>query len=106
MTPWLVMFGMGAVTFAIRVWLLDIVHPSSLPGAFRRSLRYVMPAVLSAIIVPAVFYAGERNTFDASLGNERLVAAVLAAAVAWVTGNVYATIAIGMAALWTLEILS
>jgi branched-subunit amino acid transport protein len=64
-----------------------------------------MPAVLSAIIVPAVLYVGDSDTFDAGLGNERLLAALLAAVVARVTSNVWLTIGAGMCALWALEAL-
>jgi branched-subunit amino acid transport protein len=106
MNPWLIVAGMGLVTYAIRLSMLVFVHHGSLPGFARDALRYVTPAVLTAIILPAVLYIGERDRFDAGIGNERLLAALLAAAVARFTANVWLTIGAGMCALWALEALT
>ena len=103
MRLWLIVLGMGVVTFGIRLSVLAVVHHSLLPRTIRDALRFVTPAVLAGIILPAVLYAGDHGGFDAGPGNERLVAAVLAAAVAWVARNVWLTIGSGMAALWLLR---
>lgn len=103
MNLWLIVIAMGAVTYAIRLSMLVFVHHSALPPVARNALRYVTPAVLTAIILPAVLYAGAAGGFDAGPGNARLVAALLAALVARLTGNVWLTIGIGMCALWALE---
>jgi len=100
---WLIVMAMGMVTLGVRLSMLVFVHHSQLPAVARDALRYVTPAVLAAIIVPAVLYAGQRDEFDASLGNERLLAALLAACVAKVTANVWLTIGAGMSALWVLQ---
>jgi branched-subunit amino acid transport protein len=100
---WLTVIGMGVATYAIRLSMLVFVHHSALPPLFRDALRYVTPAVLTAIILPAVLFVGDNDTFDAGPGNERLLAAVLAAAVARLTANVWLTIGAGMCALWALE---
>jgi branched-subunit amino acid transport protein len=106
MNLWLIIAGMGAVTYSIRLSMLMFVHHASLPGVARDALRYVTPAVLTAIILPAVLYVGQSDDLDAGLGNARLVAAALAAIVARLTSNVWLTIAAGMCALWTLEALT
>ena len=103
MTLWLAFIAAGLLTYGIRFSMLVLVHPSRLPAGAREALRYVVPAVLAAVIVPAVLYAGTRDAFDATPGNERLVAALLACAVAWLTRSVWLTIAAGMAALWLLQ---
>jgi branched-subunit amino acid transport protein len=103
MSRWLIIAGMGAVTYGIRLSMLVFVHHASLPPPARNALRYVSPAVLAAIIAPAVLYAGTNDDFSIGPGNERLLAALLAAGVAWVTKNVWLTIAVGMAALWVLS---
>ncbi|MEX0750492.1 MAG: AzlD domain-containing protein [Dehalococcoidia bacterium] len=106
MNLWIIVIGMGLVTYAIRLSMLVFVHHSTLPAFARDALRYVTPAALTAIILPAVLYIGEQETFDATFGNERLLAAVLAAAVARLTSNTWLTIGAGMSALWALEALT
>ena len=100
MRLWLIVAAAGIGTYGIRLSVMVFVHHSLLPRAARDALRFVTPAVLFAIILPAVLYAGEPVTFDAGLGNERLVAALAAAAVAWAAKNTWLTIGIGMAMLW------
>jgi branched-subunit amino acid transport protein len=105
MRLWIIVFGMGAVTYGVRLAMLVLVPDTALPRAARDTLRYVMPAVLAAIIAPAVLYAGAGGAFDAGPGNERLIAALAAAVVALSTKNAWLTIGTGMAALWGLEAL-
>jgi branched-subunit amino acid transport protein len=100
---WLVVLGMGAASFGIRLSMLVFVRPSALPMLFREALRFVTPAIFSAIIAMEVFYLGADDEFQADAGNERMLAALLAAAVAWVTRSVWLTIGAGMAALWVLQ---
>src|SRR5207302_6158295 len=49
----LLIAGMALVTLAIRYPLLALVGKVSLPEPVLRALKYVPPAVLTAIIVPA-----------------------------------------------------
>lgn len=100
MNLWLIVLGMGAASFTIRMSMLVFVHHSTLPSAFRDALRFVMPAVMTAIILTQVFYVGDDERFEAGLGNERLAAALAAALVAWLSNNVWLTIGVGMAVLW------
>ncbi len=100
MNLWLVIALMGAGTYAIRLSMLVFVSHKRLPAAVRDALQYVMPAVLLAIILPAVLYVGEDADLDLSLGNERLMAAIIAGTVAWLAKNVWLTVGIGMGALW------
>jgi branched-subunit amino acid transport protein len=71
-----------------------------MPAMVTRSLRFVPPAVLSAIIAPALFMPN--NTLDVSLNNYRLMAGVAAILVGWRTKNTLLTILAGMAALLVL----
>lgn len=103
MTLWLIVLLMGAGTYAIRLSVLVFVHHRLLPQTVRDALRFVTPAVLAAIILPAVLYSGGSGSFDAGFGNERMLAAIIAAAFAWATKSVWATIAAGMVALWLLQ---
>ena len=95
---WLTMAGMGAVTFATRLLPVVMLERLHLNGAWQRALRVVPPAVFAAIIVPELT-AGGQSMLSAA-GAARLLAAVLAALVAWRTRSVLLTIITGMAALW------
>lgn len=101
MTIWLIILGMGIVTYAIRLSLIMLLGRIDVPPTMQRALRFVPPAVFSAIIFPEVLRP--RGALDISLGNDRLIAGVLAAVVAWRTKNVFLSIAVGMVALWVLS---
>ena len=101
MTLWWIILGMGLVTFAVRLSFIILCGRVSMPPLLQRALRFVPPAVLSALIFPELLRPG--GTLDISPGNARLIAGVLAALVAWRTRNVMLTIAVGMAALWILQ---
>ena len=87
--------GMALVTFAVRYPVLVLVGKLPLPDRVFRALRYVPPAVLAAIIVPAVLIPDGR-TIDVSPGNSSLVAGIVAGMIAWRTKNLLLTIVLGM----------
>jgi branched-subunit amino acid transport protein len=101
MNLWLVIIGMGIITYGIRLSMIVLLEKVELTTRLKQALRFVPPAVLSAIIFPELLQPGGR--LDVSLGNERLLAGLLAMVVAWRTKNVLWTIATGMAALWLLQ---
>lgn len=101
MNLWLVIIGMGIITYGIRLSMIVLLEKVELTTRLKQALRFVPPAVLSAIIFPELLQPGGR--LDVSLGNERLLAGLLAMVVAWRTKNVLWTIAAGMAALWLLQ---
>jgi branched-subunit amino acid transport protein len=101
---WLVICLAGAATMLIRTSMF-FVPPRVLPATARGALRYVTPAVLGAFIAQQVLYPSDEG-FNAGLGNEWLLAAIVAAAVAWATSNVWLTIAVGMMAVWLLDAVS
>ncbi len=102
-TLWLLIVGMGVTSFGLRGAFLLLLGRRQVPPAVERALRFVPPAVLSALIAPELLYRG--GALDVSPGNHRLVAGLLAALVAWRTKNVPLTIGAGMAALLALEML-
>ncbi len=99
----LTIVGMGLITYAIRVSLFMLPPGVALPPWLLRALRYVPAAVLSAIIAPELALPG--GALDLTVGNERLVAGLLAILIAWRTRNVLLTVAIGMVALWLLQLI-
>lgn len=88
----------GLLTFATRLSFIVLLERVPVPPLLVRALRFVPPAVLSAIIFTEVLVRDGRP--DLSPGNLRLVAGAAAALVAWKTRNVFLTIGVGMAVLW------
>ena len=98
---WGVVIALGVATFGIRasfVYLFGRID--DVPDRVTNALRFVPPAVFAALTLPAVV-APEGAV--ALVGNERVAAAAVAAAVAWVVDDILATIAVGMAAFWLLR---
>lgn len=93
----------GLVTFAIRLSFVALLGKVELPVLVIRALRFVPPAVLSAIILPEMLVRD--GALDLRPGNVRLVAGVVAAVVAWRTRSVVLTIAVGMVVLWVMQAL-
>jgi branched-subunit amino acid transport protein len=103
MNLWLVMILAGLATFLIRLSFIMLVGRREISPWLRRTLRFVPPAVLTAIIIPELLITGGQLNF--SLGNARLLAGLLAAVVAWRTRNTILTIVVGMVALWVIKLL-
>jgi branched-subunit amino acid transport protein len=101
-TVWGVILVVGAVTFAIRVSFVYLFgRIDAVPSWLTRTFRFVPPAVLAALVLPSLVTL--RPSVTATLGSERLVAGLVAAAVAWRTESILATIVAGMVMLWTLR---
>lgn len=91
--------GMALVTFAIRYSMFAVAGRLEFPPALVSALRYVPPAVLTAIIVPAVLIpTGESVYF--SYTNAYLVGGLVTLAVGWFSKNLLLTILLGMLAFW------
>ena len=97
MTLWLVIAGMTVVTFAGRASFLLLPAHVQLPELFVRGLRYVPAAVLTAIWAPELLL--QKGVLNLALGNERLLAGMVAIAVAWRFRVTFGTIVAGLAAL-------
>ena len=101
-TVWGVVAVVGVLTFAIRVSFIYLFgRVDAVPPWLTRTFRYVPPAVLAALVLPSLVTV--RPSATATLSSERLVAGLVAAAVAWRTESILATIAVGMVVLWTLR---
>jgi branched-subunit amino acid transport protein len=99
----MIIIGMGLITYAIRLVMIVGSGKLVLNPRLQRALRFAPAAVLSAIILPEMFQPG--GTLDVSLGNERLLAGVIAIGVAWLTQNMIWTVVAGMVSLWVLQAL-
>jgi branched-subunit amino acid transport protein len=98
---WLAIVGAGIVTFALRLSFIALLERIEIPRFLGRALRFVPAAVLTAVLIPLLFYTNGASGF--SLGNERLLAGLVAVLIAWRTRSVLFTLGGGMATLWTLQ---
>lgn len=97
MSLWLAILGMAALTFGQRASFLLLPERIQLPALLRTSLRYVPAAVLTAIWAPELLL--QNGVLALGPGNERLLAGMVAVAVAWRFRVTFGTILAGLAAL-------
>lgn len=91
--------GMALVTFAIRYAMFLAAGRFEFPARVVNALRYVPPAVLTALIVPAVLIPdGQR--INLSYTNAYLIGALAALGVSWLSKNLLLTILLGMLVFW------
>lgn len=91
--------GMAAVTFVTRYPVMAYFGRLEMPETILQALRFVPPAVLTAIIVPMmVMPDGEQIAINAT--NPALFGGAAAALVAWRTQSLPLTIGAGMAIFW------
>ncbi len=103
MSLWLTIVLAGLVTFAIRFSFIYLEGKVTLPEWFRRSLRFVPAAVLSAIILPEL--VSPNGAVDLSFHNAQLLAGAAAVLVAWRTRNIILTLAAGFVILLATQLL-
>lgn len=101
MNIWLVMLAGGLLTFGMRLSFIYLFGRVEVPETMRRALHYVPPAVLSAIVFPELLIYNDQ--LNLSLGNDRMLAGLVAILTAWFTKNILLTILAGMAALLLLQ---
>jgi len=95
----IILIGIG--TFLFRFSFIYLYGRFELPNWIRRAMRYVPPAVLSALIFPAIVIKDE--IIWISPQNPRLIAGIIAIIIAWKTKKLLLTIAIGMALFWLIS---
>ncbi|MGI9667795.1 MAG: AzlD domain-containing protein [Acidimicrobiia bacterium] len=99
MTMWAVVVLAGVATFAMRLSFIALFGKVAIPPNAERALRYIAPAVLAAITVPAVLAPG--GVFDP--WNAYLPAAIVGGLAAWRTKSIGAAIVVGLPTLWLLQ---
>jgi branched-subunit amino acid transport protein len=101
MRVWLIFVIVGAGTLALRISIIALwSRLGQIPKSVERGLRFIPPAVLSALVLPSLAAPDGAITIG-----PRLAAGAVAFAVAWKTKNVLATIVVGMVALWAFQAL-
>ncbi|NJM09173.1 AzlD domain-containing protein [Candidatus Gracilibacteria bacterium] len=99
MIIWLTIIGMALVTLATRTLPLLALR-GELPPWLSRWLSFVPVAVFTALVVPPLLIASDPSRM---VVGPQLLAGLVGALVAWRTGNVLLTIAVGMATFWLLR---
>ncbi|MDK1028117.1 MAG: AzlD domain-containing protein [Anaerolineae bacterium] len=101
MNIWIIILLGGLLTFGMRFSFIYLVGKYEIPELMQRALRFVPPAVLTAIVVPELLIRSDQ--LDLSLMNFRLISGFVAIFVAWKTKNILMTLLVGMAVLLILE---
>lgn len=96
---WAAIVLIGVATYCLRLSFIYLFgRIDTVPPRLDRLLKFIPPAVLGALVAPAILVV--RPTVSATLLDERVIAGLVAGAVAWRTENVFATIVAGMGTLW------
>jgi len=90
----------GVATFLMRYSFIGLAGRIRPAPAMQRGLRYVPPAVLTALVAPTL--VAPSGDVDLSPANAHLIAGIVAILLAWRTRNVFLTLAGGFAVLWLL----
>ena len=99
---WIAVIVIGVGTYLTRLSFIGAFGEREMPAWLERPLRFVAPAVLGAIVLPAVVRPeGAIDLIPAS--NPRFLAAVIAGLAAYRWRNVSVVIVLGMVALWVLD---
>lgn len=94
---WLLILGLALTSFLPRASFITLFARWPVPAPVQRALRYIPAAVFSAILVPELVLTA--GSLHLGLDNPRLLAGLLAGAIAWRTRNTLVTILAGMLAL-------
>ena len=100
---WAVIVIVGALNYVSRLSFIAIFARRRVPPLLARAFRYVPAAMLTALVLPMVAGAPGEPWVPAL---PKIVAALVAGAVAFATHSTLSTLAVGMAALWTLQALA
>jgi branched-subunit amino acid transport protein len=98
---WLVILAVGGLNYLSRLSFIAFFANRGIPRLLARALKYVPAAMLTALVVPMILVV---PAVEAAQGaGPRIVAAIVAVAVAYFTHSTLATLAAGMSALWGLR---
>lgn len=102
MTDFGIVLAIGIGTYLIRLSFIGIVGDRTMPDWAMVPIRFVAPAVLAALVAPAVLLHDGGLTVAPAM-NPRAIAALIALLLAWKTKNVAVVIAAGMATVLALQ---
>jgi branched-subunit amino acid transport protein len=102
LTIWLLIFAVGAITYTARMSFIALFARRDMPPLLAEALKHVPTAMVTAIVVPAVVFL-PAGVVRLDFENPKLIAALVAGAVAWWSNSAVATIGVGMVVLWLLR---
>jgi branched-subunit amino acid transport protein len=102
LATWLAIIGIALTSIVTRGSFVVFGARLTLPPLVEQALRFAPAAALGAIVAPALLL--NHGHGDLSVGNHRLIAALLAMPIMWRTRSMLWTIAGGMAALTLLRL--
>ncbi|HSU43322.1 MAG TPA: AzlD domain-containing protein [Casimicrobiaceae bacterium] len=97
---WSVVAIVGVLNYLSRVSFIAIFARRHVPVLLARAFRYVPAAMLTALVLPMVVAAPAAPVLASA---PKIVAAIVAGAVAFVTHSTLKTLAAGMLTLWALQ---
>jgi branched-subunit amino acid transport protein len=98
---WALIFGAGLITLLMRASFLVFANPEAFPTWFRRSLAFVPPTVLTALVLPGLVFFPNTTSFDWK--NPRLYAGLIALAICVRFKIAIWPLSAGMLSLWGLQ---
>lgn len=93
----------GVGTYLLRASLVVLLGRVTVPAALERSFRYIAPAVLAAIVAPALLLDGEGRL---DVLDVRVAAGIAAGLAAWRWRTIPATLAAGLGVYWLITLLT
>lgn len=99
MSTWAVVIAAGIASFSFRFFFIALFGKISVPPFLERALRYVAPAVLAAITVPAL--VSRDGQFDPI--NPFVPAAIIGGIAGYLTKSIGIAILVGLPALWLIS---
>lgn len=91
-TVWAIIVAMAVGTFALRISFLHWFGSRTISPEIRQALRFVPPAVLAALVLPALFYGGA----EPGMQPARLAGGLITALLTWRLGGVILPMSAGM----------
>jgi len=101
---WLVIGAVGALNYLSRLSFIALFARRTIPPWLLRALRYVPAAMLTALIVPMIV-APSLQPAEQVHADLRVLAALVAGAVAFTSSSTLKTLIAGMGTLWLLQLL-
>lgn len=99
---WISVGVIGVGTYLTRLSFIAFFGEREMPTWMELPLRYVAPAVLGAIVLPAIVRPNGPIELLPAV-NPRFLAGVIAGVVAYKWRNVSLVVAVGMGSLWLLD---
>ena len=96
---WAVIVIVGALNYVSRLSFIALFSRRAVPALLSRAFRYVPAAMLTALVLPMIAVSSDGGSWPIA----KVVAAVIAGAVAFFTHSTLKTLAAGMGALWILQ---